>query len=292
MRAFDYRAPTTLTEVLALLAQAKGEVRPLVGGTDLIPQLREGRKRPALVLDLKRIPDLGRLEYDPDMGLRIGAAVTCSAVAAHPQVRRHYAALAQAAALVGSRAIQNRASIGGNICNASPSADTVPPLLCLSARAFVAGGRGQREVELERFFQGPGKTILAKDELLVEVVVPPPAKRSASCYLRFTPRAEMDIAVAGVAALIVLDGGRQCQEARLALAAVAPRPLRVPTAEAALKGRALDAQALEEAGELAAQAAQPITDIRGGAEYRRRLVRVLTRQALEQCLAALQAGQR
>jgi len=292
VRAFEYRAPTTLSEALKLLAEARGEVRPLAGGTDLVPQVREGRKRPTLVLDVKRVPELRRLEYDPGMGLRLGAAVPCSVIASYPQVRRYFPALAQACALVGSVQIQNRASVGGNICNASPSADTVPPLLCLDARAFIAGGRGQREVALESFFRGPGRTILARDELLVEVVVPPPPRNSAASYLRFIPRNEMDIAVAGVASLVVLDGGRQCQEARIALAAVAPRPTRAPEAEAALQGRSLDSKALEEAGELAAKMAKPITDIRGGAEYRRELVKVLTRRALEQCLEALKRGPR
>lgn len=289
MRAFEYKAPRTLKEAIALLASADGDARPLAGGTDLIPQLKENRKTPRLVVDVKHIPELMRLDYSESRGLRIGAGVPCSAIAEHPVVRAKYPIVGQACRLIGSVQIQNRASVGGNLCNAAPSADSAPPLIVLGARAVVAGPQGRRQVPLLEFFVGPAQTVLGPGELLVEILVPNPPARSAASYLRFTPREEMDIAVAGVGSLVVLEprGGKRCREARIALAAVAPTPLRAREAEERLRGRVIDAQAIEEASELAAAACRPITDVRGSAEYRRELVKVLTRRTLRACLEQL-----
>ncbi|MBI4308475.1 MAG: xanthine dehydrogenase family protein subunit M [Chloroflexi bacterium] len=289
MRAFEYKAPRTIKEAVALLASANGDARPLAGGTDLIAQMKENRRTPRLVVDVKHIPELMRLDYSESRGLRIGAAVPCSAIAEHPIVRARYPMIDQACRLVGSIQIQNRASVGGNLCNAAPSADTAPPLLTLKARAVIAGPQGRRNVLLEEFFASPGKTVLGPGELLVEIVVPTPPARSAGCYLRFIPREEMDIAVAGVGSLVVLEprGGKRCHDARIALAAVAPTPLRAREAEERLRGRVIDARAVEEAGEMAAAACKPISDVRGSAEYRRELVKVLTRRTLRACLERL-----
>lgn len=289
MRDFDFAAPRTLDEAMAILAQADGQqVRVLAGGTDLIDQIRQGRKSPSLVMDMKQIPEMRRLAFDPREGLYIGAAATCQEIAGYPPVRQHYPALAEACSLVGSIQIQNRASVGGNVCNAAPSADTVPPLLVHGALAVVAGAGGRRQLPLDEFFLGPGQTVLAANEIMLAVIVPPPPANSASHYLRFTPREEMDIAVAGVGSLLVLEpGSRRCRQARLALAAVAPTPIRAREAEASLEGQLLGKEHLVRAGELAAQATRPISDVRGSADYRRELVKVLTRRTLESCLRSL-----
>jgi CO/xanthine dehydrogenase FAD-binding subunit len=288
MRPFEYVAPTTLREAYGILAGANGRiVRPLAGGTDLIDQLRVGRKRADVVMDVKRIPEMQRLTWEADGGILIGAAVPCVQVYEYPDVAQRYPALGEAARLIGSWQIQHRASLGGNICNAAPSADTAPPLLVYGAVAHIGGPRGERLVPLERFFTGPGQTVLAPDELLLAIHLPPPPPRSSSHYLRFIPREEMDIAVAGVASLVALapDGG--IGQARIALAAVAPTPVRAREAEAVLEGRRPSRRLVEEAAERAVLATRPITDVRGSRAYRQELVKVLTRRTLLHALADL-----
>lgn len=289
MRPFQFASPTTMAEAFSVLAGAGGEVRALAGGTDLIAQMKEGRKRPVLVMDIKRIPEMMRLEYDQAAGLQIGAAVPCADIAANAAVRQRYPAIAESASLVGSVQIQNRGSIGGNVCNAAPSADTVPALIVYGARAVIVGpGDRRREMLLEEFFRGPGLTVLQPDELLLEVVVPPPPERSSAHYLRFIPREEMDIAVAGVASMVVLGPtGATVRQARIALAAVAPTPVRAREAEAALEGKSLNDDLVRETGERTVAAARPITDVRGSVEYRKELVKVLTRRTLQMCRQSL-----
>ena len=289
MRGFEYVAPRSLSEAIGVMDSANGQVRPLAGGTDLIAQMKAGHPRPTVVMDVKRIPEMLRLEYTPDEGMHIGAAISCTDVAGHEAIPARYPAIGEAALLVGSRQIQNRATIGGNVCNAAPSADTVPPLLVYDASALVAGPHGQRQVPLASLFTGPGQMDLGPGELLVEVLVPPPPAHSSSRYLRFTPRNEMDIAVAGVAAMVVCPQGGAIESARVALAAVAPTPVRAEAAEKHLAGQEPSDALLTEAGEKAVQAASPITDVRGSAEYRRELVKVLTRRALRRCLEDLGA---
>jgi carbon-monoxide dehydrogenase medium subunit len=280
---FEYAAPATLKEAIAALQAAKGQARALAGGTDLIAQMKAGRRAPGLVLDVKRIPECMALSYGKK-GLRIGAAATCSAIARHPAVAESYPALAHACRLVGSVQIQNRAALGGNLCNAAPSADTSPVVICLGGRARIAGPKGTREVSVESFFTGPGATVLAPDELLVEVIIPPPAPYSACRYERFTPRAEMDIAFAGVGSWLRLDPKtKRCAEARIVLGAVAPTPVRASEAERSLAGQPLTAQAIRDAAEQAVASAKPISDQRASAAYRLELVKVLTRRTLSAC---------
>ncbi len=287
MREFEYAAPRTVKEAVALLARANGDARCLAGGTDLIAQMKEGRRSPSLIVDVKRIPDLMRLEYADRRGLRLGAGVSCSAIYEHPVVREKYPIIVDACSLVGSLQIQNRASVGGNLCNAAPSADTAPAFLALNATAVVVGPLGRRQIPLTEFFVGPGKTVLGPGELLVDVIVPPPPARSAGNYLRFIPRNEMDIAVAGVGSVVVLGAKGVCRDARIALASVAPVPMRAHGAEERLRGRPLDAEAIREAGALAAAECKPISDVRGSADYRRHLVNVLTQRTLRACLKQL-----
>ena len=288
MRGFQFVAPRSLADALAVMSSADGQVKPLAGGTDLIAQMKEGRPRPAVVMDVKRVPEMLRLEYSPADGLRIGAAVSCADVAGHTELAERYPAIRDAALLIGSYQIQNRATVGGNVSNAAPSADTVPPLLVCDAAAVLTGPRGQREVPLGAFFTGPGQSVLGPDELLVELRVPTPPEHSSSSYLRFIPRNEMDIAVVGVACMVVLSAGDSTiAEARIALAAVAPTPVRANAAEAVLVGKRPTDALLAEVAEAAVQAASPISDVRGSAEYRRELVKVLTRRALRRCLDSL-----
>jgi len=285
MHEFAYAAPQNLPEALDLLSRANGEARPLAGGTDLITQMKENRKSPNLVVNVKGIPELNVLAWDGQQGLRIGAAVSCTRIATFPAVRERYPALAEACALVGSIQIQNRAALGGNFCNAAPSADAVPPVLSYGGKVIMTGPNGRRELPAEDFFVGPGQTVLGKGELLVEITIPMPPPHSGAAYLRFIPREEMDIAVAGVGSFVQLSADRtRCEQARITLAAVAPTPLRAREAEAFLAGKPLDPVTLSQTGELAARAAKPISDVRGSAAYRIELVKVLTRRTLQKAL--------
>jgi len=281
---FEYAAPQSLQEAVTLLSAANREARPLAGGTDLITQIKENRRSLSLVVDVKKIPELNVLSYN-GTGLHIGAAVSCTKITSFEPVSVHYPALAEACALVGSYQIQNRAALGGNFCNAAPSADAIPPALSYGARLRLEGPNGRRELPAEDFFAGPGRTVLEKGEILVEIILPVPASNSGAAYLRFIPREEMDIAVAGVGSFVQLTPGNQtCEQARIALAAVAPTPVRAKEAEAFLAGKTLEETTIAQAGELAAQAARPISDVRGSAAYRIELVKVLTRRTLTKAL--------
>ncbi len=217
-------------------------------------------------------------------GLRVGAAVTARTLERDPGVAREYAALAESAALVGSVQIRNLATLGGNLCNAAPSADMAPPLLALEAEAVIAGPRGTRQVPFASFFTGVRRTVLAPDELLVEIAIPASGPHSGGSYRRHTPRRELDIAVVGVASQLTLANG-VCTKARIALAAVAPTPVRATAAERALEGQPVTATEIERAATLAVEAARPISDQRGSADFRLHLVRVLTRRTLTTALA-------
>jgi CO/xanthine dehydrogenase FAD-binding subunit len=279
LKWFDYEAPESLSRALALMAAHPG-ARPLAGGTDLLVQLRSGRKETGYVVDVKRVPELNEIAYDPERGLTLGAAVPCYRIYGSAAVARAYPSLADVAALIGGTQIQGRASIGGNLCNAAPSADSIPLLIALGARCRIASPGGTREIAVEDFCTAPGRTVLEPGELLVSIHLPPPAPDSGARYLRFIPRNEMDIAVAGAGVQVVLNNG-SFRSVRIALASVAPTPLFVREASDELAGKPVNAASLAQAAELASQAARPITDMRGTADYRRHLCGVLTRRALE-----------
>lgn len=280
MKDIDYAAPATLTEAAALLA--RGGARALAGGTDIIVQIRENRRDAELLVDLKNVPELNTLRFDGKEGLTLGATVPCYRIAAHPDVRQRYPGLAEAAALIGGVQIQSRASVGGNLCNASPAADTIPALIALGASAVIAAPGGTRQaVPVEQFCTAPGRTVLRPGDVLVHLHLPPPSPHSASAYLRFIPRNEMDIAVVGAGVALTLNDRRTaCVSARVALGAVGPTPLLVPEAGAALAGTPLAEFDVERAAALARAAARPISDMRGSADYRRHLVGVLVKRAL------------
>jgi len=283
VRRFELALPENLDDCLRLLAHGDPETKLLAGGTDLLPQMKNSVVMPKRVIDLSGVARVKILECDAK-GLRIGAAVPARQLEQDPRVRDGYAAVAESAALLGSVQVRNLATVGGNICNAAPSADMAPPLVALEAQAVIAGPKGERRVPLSDFFTGVRKTVVGPDELLVEIFVPAPGPHSGGCYIRHTPRRELDIAVVGVASQVTIADG-VCAKARISLAAVAPTPVRATTAEAALEGKPLTPELIERAADLAAQAAKPISDQRGSADFRRHLVRILTRRTLTTALA-------
>jgi len=288
VRRFELVLPGSVDECVKALAQSGPETKLLAGGTDLLPQLKNGLLKPARVIDLSGVARLRAIEAGNGKGLRVGSAVTARTLELDRAVRASYLSLAESGALVGSVQVRNLATLGGNICNAAPSADMAPPLLALEAEAVITGPKGERRVPIATFFTGVRRTVLAPDEILVELVVPNPGAHSGGNYLRHTPRRELDIAVVGVASQLTLANGI-CTKARIALAAVAPVPLRATAAEQALDGQAVTPDRIKRAADLALEAARPISDQRGSAEFRRHLVRVLTRRTLTTALARASA---
>ena len=282
MKRFEYLAPRSLKEALQILSD-RPEAIPLAGGTDLLVRVKEGSRSVETLLSLKRVPELR--QYAHNGTLILGSTVTVGRIAADPRIQQAYTALAVGAGLIGSVQIRNVATVGGNLCNASPSADTAPPLLVLGAQAVIAGAQGERTIPLEEFFEEPGRTALQAGELLTAITLPQPAQRSGSFYLRHTPRARMDLAVVGVAAAVTVEADGSIVDARLALGAAAPVPLRARQAEALLAGQVLTDELWREVGATAAREAEPIDDQRASAEYRRHLLDVLTRRALRGALA-------
>ena len=280
MRAIDYTAPTSLSEAVSIMAAHGDRARPLAGGTDVLVQLRSGRREADVLVDTKKIRELNAIRLD-DNGLQLGAAVACTQIYDDQAVVAAYPGLIDAASLIGSIQIQGRASIGGNLCNAAPSGDGIPPVITLGGEAHINGPNGWRTVPAEDFCTGPGRNALEPGELLVAIQIPAPAANSGTAYLRFIPRNEMDIAVAGVSSTVVLDAsGQNIQSARIALASVGPTPILATAAGDSLAGKAVSDDAIAEAGRLASEAATPITDMRGTIRQRHHLVDVLTRRTL------------
>jgi carbon-monoxide dehydrogenase medium subunit len=288
VRRFELILPGSVDECVKALAQGGPQSKLLAGGTDLLPQLKNGLLKPARVIDLSGVARLRTIEAGNGKGIRIGSAVTARTLELDRAVRASYLSLAESGALVGSVQVRNLATLGGNICNAAPSADMAPPLLALDAEAVISGPKGERRMPITTFFTGVRRTVLAPDEILVELVLPNPGSHSGGNYLRHTPRRELDIAVVGVASQITLANG-VCTKARIALAAVAPVPLRATAAEQSLEGQAVTPDRIKRAADLAVEAARPISDQRGSADFRRHLVRVLTRRTLTTALARASA---
>jgi CO/xanthine dehydrogenase FAD-binding subunit len=282
VRRFELALPDTLEACQQALSDG-ADVKMVAGGTDLLPQMKNGLVKPRRVVDLSALPELKVLEVRADGGLRVGAAVSARTLELAAPLRDSFASLVESAAVVGSFQIRYLATLGGNLANATPSADMAPPLFALDAELVIAGPRGQRRVPVADFFLGVRRTVLEPDEVLVEVVIPAPGPGSGGTYVRHTPRRELDIAVVGVASQLTIRDGH-CVKARIALAAVAPVPLRAAAAEERLVGEVVSPALIEEAAQLAVQAASPISDQRGSAEFRRHLVRVLTRRTLTTAL--------
>lgn len=281
MQDFAYITANTVSEAVTLLDEKGQSARILAGGTDLIVQVREARRDVDWMIDIKSIPEVNVLDYNADTGLTLGAAVECYKIYAVDEICDAYPGLVDATKIIGGTAIQGRAAVGGNLCNASPAADCIPPLIVLNASCVIAGPNGERELPVEQFCTGPGQTAFENGEMLVSLKIPAPANNSSSFYLRFIPRNEMDIAVVGAGASVTLDDAKQTiVSARIALGAVAPTPLFAEEASALLAGREVSDAAIDEAAQAAQSIARPISDMRGTAEQRTHLVGVLTRRAL------------
>ena len=286
MKDFDYAAPTSVEDATSLLAEHGENARLLAGGTDIIVQLREGLRDAEMVIDIKKIPELMAMEYSADSGLTLGAGVPCYQVYEHAEIAAAYPALADSAKIIGGWQIQARASVGGNLCNSSPAADTIPSLITLGAVCRIAGPAGEREVAAADFCSAPGRNVLEAGELLVSISFPAAPGQSGSAYERFIPRNEMDIAVAGAASWVQLDeSGTTIEQARIALAAVGPTPLVAQQAADSLAGQEASEENLAAAGELAREVASPIDDMRGTIDYRIHLVGVLVKRTLARAVA-------
>jgi aerobic carbon-monoxide dehydrogenase medium subunit len=274
----QYEAPQSLEIATALLARASGSARVLAGGTDLLVQLRSGLIEPDLVVDIKHIPEMRTITAE-DGGFRIGAAVSGAQLGEHQGVHKLWPGVVEAVELIGSTQIQGRATMVGNMCNASPAADSVPAMIAAGAIVNVVGPDGRREVPVEAICIAPGKTSLGKGEIVASVLLPARPPRSGDAYLRFIPRTEMDIAVVGAGVSLTLDDKGVCSAARVGLGAVAARPLLVADAAAALIGTTIDQAALDALAAAASAACKPIDDKRGTIEYRTKVAGVLARRA-------------
>lgn len=286
MPSTAYHAPDSITGAIALLA-ADPTARPLGGGTDLIVQMRSGRVTPGAVVDLKRIDEMNGVRRDGDAFV-IGAATPCTALRADAALVLAWPGVVEAANLIGSVQVRNRATMAGNLCNASPAADSVPALVAAGATCVVAGPAGLREVPVEAIPVAPGRTSLGPGEFVVEIRLPAQPSRGSDAYLRSTPRTEMDIAVVGVGVSLVLDDEGTCTAARVALGAVGPTVVLVEKAGAALIGSKLDDDTLADLSKAAQAACNPIDDKRGTVSYRKAMAGVLARRAV--LIAASRAG--
>lgn len=280
MSTSQYEAPASIADTVALLSKAPpGTARILAGGTDLLAQMRNDLISPELLIDVKKVPELVGIEQLGDGGFRIGAATCGAELGEHEALAAAWPGVVEATALIGSVQIQGRASLGGNLCNASPAADSVPALIAADAVCTVAGPSGERALPVEKVVTGPGQTCLGAGELVVDFRLPARPPRSSDAYLRMIPRTEMDIAIVGAAVSLSLDASGTCTAARVALGAVAATQLLVEGAAAALVGTTLDDAALAAAGAASSAAAKPIDDKRGTVAYRRQVAGVLTRRA-------------
>jgi len=280
VKDFEFQTATTVDEAVSLLAAKGDRARVLTGGTDLIVQLRENLREADLVVDVKKIPEL--MEYSlTEKGLRLGAGVPCYRIYGDEAIRKAYPGLVDSARIIGGWQIQSRASIGGNLCNSSPAADSVPTLIAYNVTCHIAGPEGRRTVPVAEFCTAPGRNVLKRGELLTSLEFPAAGKHSSAAYLRFIPRNEMDIAVVGAGAWVQLDAkGEKIEQARLALAAVAPTPIFLADASASLAGKPATLDSFKAAGVLASAIAKPIDDKRGTVDYRKHLAGVLIERSL------------
>jgi CO/xanthine dehydrogenase FAD-binding subunit len=274
----NYKAPSTVEETISILAGASGIAKILSGGTDLLVQLRSGRAKPDLIVDIKKIPGISGIREESGAFV-IGAATSCAEIGECEALKQAWPGVVEAANLIGSTQVQGRSTLAGNLCNASPAADSVPAMIAAGATCVVAGANGRREVPVEGIPTAPGRTSLKPDEFIVEFRLPKRPPRSADAYLRFIPRTEMDIAVVGAGVSVALDASGKCADARVVLGAVAPTAVVVDEAASALIGHTLDDTTLAALDQAARRACKPIDDKRGTIEYRTKVAGVMTRRA-------------
>jgi len=287
---FQYFAPETLDEAFSLLQEFGEEARVLAGGTDLLVKMKQRaiEPLPKCIINIKKIPGLQYLQTDGKSGLRLGTLTKIQEVKSFLPIRQRFPGLAQAAGILSTAQVRNIATIGGNLCNASPAAETAPVLSTLSARVKILSKGRERIVPLEEFFLGPGKTVLQSDEILVEIQVPDPPPNSTSVYVKHGKRLS-DIAIVGVALTITMDGNK-CSDAKIALASAGPTPMRVKKAEALMIGELLGEKLIEEVGKTVSEESRPIDDVRAYADYRREKAGVLAKEAIKQALQQIRLG--
>jgi len=280
---FEYLEPETIEEAVNLLRRYSPEGKLIAGGTDLLVQIRRKATNPRWVVSLQDISGLNHISYDDKQGMRVGALTTIRAIEKSAEIQQRYPIVFQAAHQLGCDAIRNMATIGGNLCNAAPSADMAPALISLSASAKIFGPHGEKIVPLEHFFKGPGCTIMEVAELLVEIQIPVPSSNTRGVYLKHVARGALDLAIVGVAVIVIMEPETQiCQDIKVVLGAVAPTPVRARNAEEMLRGKRVDETRINRASKTAADEASPISDVRASAEYRRRMVEVFTKRAIKQ----------
>jgi CO/xanthine dehydrogenase FAD-binding subunit len=276
---FNYLEARTIEEAVSLLIRYQGRAKVIAGGTDLLNQIRLKMIKPEYGVDIGYIPDLDYIKYDSGGQLSIGPLTTIRGIEMSTEIQRSHPVVSQAASLIGSMAIRNMGTIGGNLCHASPSAETAPSLIGLGTRVKVVGPDGERTVELEKFFTGPGQTVLQTGELMAEIQIPPMLPDSRGVYLKHSMRGTVNPAIVGVAAIVEMDGER-CKEINLVLGAVASTPIRAKRAEEILRGKEIDDALIEKAAQAASDESRPISDVRASGDYRKEMVKVFTRYAL------------
>lgn len=277
---FEFYQPATLAEASRLLKDNGPGGRFLAGGTDLVIAMKEKGLLPKYIVDLKRVPGLSGIRENTDGTITIGALTTMYAIETSPVITKKYPFLAQSAAEVGSIQIRNRATVGGNMANATPSADVAPSLIALAATAKIASADGERRLPLEQFFRGPGQNAMNPDEILTEITIPKTSPQLVGEYIKFSPRDMMDLAYIGVAVAYNLGSDKKCTGVRIVLGAVAPTPIRAKNSEALLEGQVLSENLATKVGDEAARESKPISDVRSSADYRRAMVGVMTKRAL------------
>jgi len=283
---FNYLEPKSIEETVSLLVKYDGKAKVIAGGTDLLVQIRNKAIKPEYLIDIGGIPELDYINYDEKQGLSIGALTPIRALERSAELGQRYPVISQAASQLGSVAIRNMGTIGGNLCNAAPSAETAPALIGLSAKTRIVGPDGERVVPLEEFFTGPGSTVLNTGELLVEIQVPVPLSNTKGAYLKHSIRGTVDLAIVGIAAIITLElKGEVCKDIKIVLGAVAPTPMRARKAENVLRGKRIEEALIDRSAQVASGEARPISDVRASADYRKEMVKVFTRRAVKEAIA-------
>ena len=278
---FEYFVPKTLESALSILAEQGDDAHLFAGGTDAMVKMSAGRLRPKAIIRLMDIEGLDGIRFHPEEGLTLGATARLAEVASHPDVLNYYPALAHAVQVMANEEVRHMATVAGNLCNAAPSADTAPPLIAMGAEVTLASLNGERRLPLDQFFKGPGLTAMQHGEIMTSIHVPPLQPKSGASYMRISARCGVDIAAVGVGVMTVFNGAG-LKDVRIVLGAVAPVPMRAPKAEDLMKGRKWTQDLVEEGGKVAAEEAKPISDVRASAEWRKKMVAVLTRRSLEE----------
>lgn len=286
MRDFEYFEPSTVKEAISLLAKYKEEAKVMAGGTDLMVKLKHDLIRPKYIINIGAIPGLNSINFDHRRGLRIGALTTMRALTESTELQRTYPVISQAASQLGNPAIRNVATIGGNLCNASPAADTAPALIGLSATAKIVSSDGEREVPLKNFFTGPHSTVLKTGEILIEIQVPVPPANTRGVYLKRGGRGVTDLAIVGVAIIATLEPKDEvCSDIKIVLGSVAPTPIQAHNAEEVIRGQKITEALMDKSAQVAADEACPISDCRSSAEYRTMLLKAYVKRALREAIA-------